>query len=119
MLTFGENEWKRPLFWYEEDRTIPNPRHDLPDDERIVFTHADVHPSNIMVSSDENAPCRVLCLIDWEQSGWYPEYWEGCKVVFPNSDHRWRKEFVPLILAEPKDEVLEAWDWFCWKICPI
>jgi aminoglycoside phosphotransferase len=36
-----------------------------------VFTHADLNPFNILVRGD-----RVVGLIDWELSGWYPHYWE-------------------------------------------
>ncbi|KAI9654067.1 MAG: hypothetical protein M1829_001099 [Trizodia sp. TS-e1964] len=39
-----------------------------------------LHPSNIMVSA--RGPCRIVALIDWHQSGWYPHYWEYCKAVF-------------------------------------
>ena len=49
----------------------------VPDDSSITFTHADLNPVNIMVSKD--SPCRVLAIIDWQQSGWYPAYWEYCK----------------------------------------
>lgn len=41
---------------------------------RIVFTHADLSPRNIIVKGD-----RVQALLDWEYSGWYPEYWEYVK----------------------------------------
>ena len=36
-----------------------------------VFTHADLNPFNILVSGD-----RIVGLLDWEFSGWYPNYWE-------------------------------------------
>ncbi|MCJ1258069.1 hypothetical protein MMC24_005899 [Lignoscripta atroalba] len=36
-----------------------------------VFTHADLSPFNILVHGD-----RIVGLIDWELSGWYPHYWE-------------------------------------------
>lgn len=52
----------------------------LPDDGEILFTHADLHPSNILV--DENCPSKIVAVIDWEQSGWYPDYWEFCKAEF-------------------------------------
>jgi aminoglycoside phosphotransferase (APT) family kinase protein len=50
------------------------------------MTHGDLHPRNIMVkwegAKDEGDGhgggnrIRVTALIDWELSGWYPEYWE-------------------------------------------
>ncbi|CZT25430.1 uncharacterized protein RCC_11162 [Ramularia collo-cygni] len=36
-----------------------------------VFTHADLNPFNILVRGD-----KVVGIIDWEFSGWYPFYWE-------------------------------------------
>lgn len=36
-----------------------------------VFTHGDLNPSNILVRDD-----RIVGIIDWEMSGWYPHYWE-------------------------------------------
>jgi thiamine kinase-like enzyme len=38
---------------------------------RIVFTHNDLHYSNIMVNNG-----HISAIIDWSDSGWYPEYWE-------------------------------------------
>lgn len=37
----------------------------------IVFTHADLAARNIMVRDG-----RIVAILDWEFSGWYPEYWE-------------------------------------------
>lgn len=36
-----------------------------------VFTHGDLNPFNILVNGD-----RVVGILDWEFSGWYPYYWE-------------------------------------------
>jgi len=35
----------------------------------ILFTHGDLNPRNILVEEG-----HVSGIIDWEQSGWYPEY---------------------------------------------
>lgn len=40
-------------------------------DHEIVFTHGDLAPRNIMVNEG-----RVTAILDWENAGWYPEYWE-------------------------------------------
>lgn len=43
----------------------------------ILFTHGDLDPRNILV---ENG--HVSGIIDWEQAGWYPEYWEYVKTMW-------------------------------------
>ncbi|SPO01160.1 uncharacterized protein DNG_03907 [Cephalotrichum gorgonifer] len=41
---------------------------------RVVFTHADLAPRNIIVRDG-----KIVGLLDWEDAGWYPEYWEYVK----------------------------------------
>lgn len=53
----------------------------LPDNAPIRFSHGDLHLGNIMVSDDASEPRRVTSIIDWEEAGWYPEYWEYCKMA--------------------------------------
>ncbi|KAK3290383.1 kinase-like domain-containing protein [Chaetomium fimeti] len=79
---------------------LPDPcRERLPDDAPVVFTHGDLHPSNIMVSAD--SPCKVVAIVDWHQSGWYPDYWEFCKAVFTADLHgEWRNRYIPLFLHD-------------------
>ncbi|KAG5930447.1 hypothetical protein E4U53_002234 [Claviceps sorghi] len=36
-----------------------------------VFTHCDLHPMNILVRDG-----KVVGVVDWEMSGWWPSYWE-------------------------------------------
>jgi hypothetical protein len=43
-------------------------------DHRIVLTHCDLTPRNILIRD-----CQIAGLIDWEHGGWYPEYWEYVK----------------------------------------
>lgn len=80
---------------------IPDPyRELLPDDAEIVFTHADLHPSNIMVNPD--SPSTIMALIDWEQSGWYPDYWEFCKAEYTTEyGSDWNNHLVEFF-EEPK-----------------
>ncbi|RAL15836.1 uncharacterized protein BO97DRAFT_468007 [Aspergillus homomorphus CBS 101889] len=44
----------------------------------LSLTHADLNRRNIMVPS--TSPVRVV-IVDWQQSGWYPDYWEYCKAA--------------------------------------
>ena len=54
----------------------------LPDsDSRCVFTHGDLRKANIMVRLQDNGDFKVTGLIDWEMSGFYPEYFECTKVT--------------------------------------
>ncbi|KAJ3499534.1 hypothetical protein NLG97_g243 [Lecanicillium saksenae] len=52
-------------------------------DHKVVATHADLHPRNIMVAweGDQGTKIKVTGLIDWQVSGWYPEYWEYVKAL--------------------------------------
>ncbi|KAG6199657.1 hypothetical protein E4U35_006546 [Claviceps purpurea] len=50
----------------------------MPLSNKIVFTHGDIRPANIMVRRDDGT-WRVTAIIDWETSGFYPEYWDAVK----------------------------------------
>ena len=41
------------------------------------FTHCDLNPCNILARKG-----KVVGLIDWEFSGWYPDYWEYTSAWF-------------------------------------
>jgi hypothetical protein len=88
---------------------IPDPyRSGLPDDAEVVFTHADLHPSTILVSKDTESP-RILAIIDWRQSGWYPDYWEFCKAAYTAEVHgEWMNVYIPMFLKEPS--CIDTWD---------
>ncbi len=47
-----------------------------PPEPGSVFTHGELRPGNIMVDEDENGRYFVTRIIDWEFSGFYPEYQE-------------------------------------------
>ncbi|KAI1360093.1 kinase-like domain-containing protein [Xylaria arbuscula] len=57
----------------------------LQGDERSVFTHCDLQPLNIMIG-----PGNRLTLIDWQQSGWYPTWWE---YVATMENNNWRSDW--------------------------
>jgi len=88
----------------------PHPyRYFLPDDVPIVFTHGDLHPSNIIVSFGPNP--RVVAIIDWHQSGWYPAYWEYCKARWTSwIGKEWESKYLPLILD--RHDCYDYWDSF-------
>lgn len=57
----------------------------MPRSARAVLTHGDLVPRNILVRDG-----NVVGLVDWEMSGFYPEYWEYAKAhFFADYDHPW------------------------------
>ena len=44
-------------------------------DAATYFTHGDLLPKNIMVQGS-----TVTALIDWAEGGFYPEFWEYCRM---------------------------------------
>jgi thiamine kinase-like enzyme len=70
----------------------------LPDTGSIKLTHGDLHRGNIIVSS--TSPSRILALVDWAQSGWYPDYWEYCKACYTACyNGEWRDQWIPKVLS--------------------
>lgn len=55
-------------------------------EHKIVFTHADLNPRNILVDRviqpDRSRRWEVTGIVDWETSGYYPEYWDYTKARF-------------------------------------
>lgn len=53
---------------------------------RALFTHADLNPRNILLDlrqkPDGTRGWVVTGIVDWENSGYYPEYWEYTKSLF-------------------------------------
>ncbi|GJN71062.1 phosphotransferase family protein [Purpureocillium lilacinum] len=95
-------KWGKEQHWPGVDPAdIPDPyRQRLPDESSIVFTHAHLHPTNIMISRE--SPCQIVAIVDWQQSGWYPDYWEFCKAEFAvHYWSEWAQEYVPRFLKEP------------------
>lgn len=60
----------------------------LPRSNLSVFTHGDIGPRNIIV--DELG--RITALLDWESSGWYPDYWEYMQMMkfCDPLEHEWQ-----------------------------
>ncbi|PUU81617.1 kinase-like domain-containing protein, partial [Tuber borchii] len=57
---------------------------------RIVLSHGDFHPGNIMIDPES---LEVAAVIDWEFGGWYPEYWELVKAMEPGPWDDWWQWF--------------------------
>ncbi|KAF4943255.1 hypothetical protein FGADI_13532 [Fusarium gaditjirri] len=67
---------------------------------QIVFTHADLNLRNILVDKvtrlDGTRGWAVSGIVDWENSGFYPEYWDCTKAQFEGFrwDDRWTRALV-------------------------
>lgn len=81
------HDWRMTLYQELVNRHPPlgvqmaKIRSDYRDDDPIVFTHSDFSQLNILVRVNGGNPedVEVTALLDWEQAGWRPVYWEGMK----------------------------------------
>lgn len=67
----------------------------LRDDHRIVMTHGDLHPRNLLMNNEQEV--IITGVIDWETGGGYPEYWEYVKALhtaFVGDEYDWHL-FLP------------------------
>ncbi|EPE33411.1 Protein kinase-like (PK-like) [Glarea lozoyensis ATCC 20868] len=56
-------------------------------DHEIVFTHSDLNMRNILVHNG-----KISGIVDWENAGWFPDYWEYTKCHFgARINRRWLK----------------------------
>ncbi|KAJ5351668.1 hypothetical protein N7452_000642 [Penicillium brevicompactum] len=79
---------------------------------RPTLTHGDVQQKNIMVventsrPNDQGGRSFDIVLVDWENSGWFPDFWEFFCASYPlhfqwDEDWSWRvQEFVQVWPAE-------------------
>ncbi|KAJ7190223.1 hypothetical protein GGX14DRAFT_483585 [Mycena pura] len=59
---------------------------------RIVLTHGDLALSNILVRKNlETGSWKIVALVDWENSGWYPEHWEYLKLL---GSVKWKSDWA-------------------------
>lgn len=53
---------------------------------KMVFTHGDLNLRNVLVDSHG----RLAGIVDWENAGWFPDYWDYTKAYFVTKLHqRW------------------------------
>ena len=63
-----------------------------------VFTHGDLSPSNVLVKDG-----KVVGLIDFEMSGFFPEYWEYTTAINASYLKVWREEIDKFLTPYPKE----------------
>lgn len=90
----------------------------LPDKGEIYFTHGDLTLGNIIIS-DTPGPRRIVGVVDWEQAGWYPEYWEYCKLLYGvEYSHEWRHAGWADTVMSPFEQEWEVFaEYSSWR-CP-
>ncbi|KAF9525599.1 kinase-like domain-containing protein [Crepidotus variabilis] len=102
------NDWRISTF--DEFGNIHEPtarqlqgiRKQMSDNHRIYFTHGDISVRNVLIKvhGDGDDDVEITALLDWEQAGWRPEFWEAAKIVYgmdPHGDwcHLAREEIFP------------------------
>lgn len=90
----------------------------LPDIGKFYFTHGDITIGNIIVSGFPGS-YAITGIIDWEQAGWYPEYWEYCKILSGvEFDHEWRTGKWGDKITRPFEDVFYAVAEYSVWCCP-
>ncbi|KAL1850500.1 hypothetical protein Plec18167_002334 [Paecilomyces lecythidis] len=85
-------------------------RSGLADDVPIRLTHSDLHPSNIMITS--NGTPHVVALVDFHQSGWLPAYLEYSKALLTCPiGGEWETLYIPMFL-EPYPECFKSYSYY-------
>lgn len=54
----------------------------LDDNVRVVLTHGQLSPANILVGypdGDTHGNPQIMAIIDWSMAGWMPLHWENCE----------------------------------------
>jgi aminoglycoside phosphotransferase (APT) family kinase protein len=88
------NDWHISTFKFFGDQHSPTKlqlrqlRDEMPNDHQITFTHGDITRGNILIRVDGEgaSDVSIVAVLDWEQAGWRPEYWETVKFMFGNQE---------------------------------
>ncbi|RAO68218.1 uncharacterized protein BHQ10_004230 [Talaromyces amestolkiae] len=88
---FESNFFNSEYMLYQTVRGLQN--------HKIVFTHGDLHPGNIIVRAD-----GTVVLLDWGLAGFWPEYWEFYRAMnnipWRASWDRMVEKFIPPFYIE-------------------
>ncbi|KAJ3507697.1 hypothetical protein NLJ89_g6157 [Agrocybe chaxingu] len=89
----------------EYDPTIlpPEPPSPSDGDDKLVFIHGDLSPSNIILSDD-----GTLWLIDWADAGYYPEWMEAvASWRYESHSRSWR--YLLRFVVGPRPAFQDGW----------
>ncbi|PYH73603.1 uncharacterized protein BO88DRAFT_411001 [Aspergillus vadensis CBS 113365] len=79
---------------------------------RVVFTHADLQPENVMVEEqkgvwEDGSHDYQITIIDWDLAGWYPEYWDYCNsTVYCQAKPEWLGLFPDIFEEYPVEYLI-------------
>ena len=92
------NEYLTRPFW-DETRKLAAKSHDT--HHKIVFTHGDLNMRNILAING-----KVTGIVDWENAGWFPEYWEFTKAHYTaRSSIRWLADIIDQVFEGYREEL--------------
>ncbi|GKU09787.1 unnamed protein product [Fusarium langsethiae] len=74
----------------------------LQTNHRVVLSHCDLAPRNILVEDG-----KIQGLVDWEDSGWFPEYWEYVKFFQRTADKDWKQYAEDIFPELYHDELVD------------
>ena len=86
---------------YKEADYYRSIRTAFPDLCEVCLTHTDLAPVNIILSME------VVGIIDWQESGWYPESWEYIKLRY-HALEKWADAIEPYFGTTYEEE----WEFF-------
>ncbi|TFK58438.1 kinase-like protein [Pluteus cervinus] len=72
------NEYRELLLHCSGEEYTQNLISSFPRDVPVCFTHGDLLPKNIMVEGS-----TITAIIDWSTAGFYPSFWEYCRMHDP------------------------------------
>ena len=73
----------------------------------LCLTHADLSSLNVLVQGD-----KVVGIVDWETSGWYPSYWEYTTAWRVNPQNGfWQAEVDKFLDPFPQELEMEKTRW--------
>lgn len=65
----------------------------------------------MLSSADAAGPVRIVAVIDWHQSGWYPRDWEVLKAQWVSMTDDWTERYIPIFLDAADEGYSNAWEY--------